>query len=453
MKKTLVFIFALAISISLFAKDIPLKVTETEWGFEISNLDSNGKRVCKGYLDLNSVEDVYIILKSEKEDFSAENFAHKYVYDFPNLQKASTIIGGNLAPAEKDKKKNHLVPLSNYDIILIVSTIGKISECTAYSDGKNLQIKISSQNKNSETRITQLINKYSIEKERIEAEKKAEEEKIAAEKAIKDMISNYKYHNETYCYDIAEGGNLKILAYIGNPADVLEIPEKIEGLTVTEIQTFILPRSIHFQTIIIPKTIKYIGNRAFESVKIKKLIFANNSQIETIGKWAFHDCDIENLVLPKAKEFNVSKGSFCKNKLKKISIPKQLQAPSGAWGSFAMNNELEEVIFEEGCVSISMACFSYCINLRRITLPPSISNIYSCAFYGCSSLSEIIMNENKMNINSRYFSFSAFYDCSLSINLKSKLLKTGLDDSVFSDYQGLELYNFTEEETKQRDFE
>jgi len=438
MKKALAFIFALAISISLFAKDIPLKVTETEWGFEISNLGSNGKRVCKGYLDLNSIEGVYIILKSEKEDFSTDKFAHEFVYDFDSLQKASSITGGKLVPAEKDKKKSQLVLLSNYDNILIVSTAGKISECTAYSDGKNLQIKISSQNKNSETRITQLINEYSIEKERIEAEKKAEEEKIAAEKAIKDMISNYKYHNETYCYDIAEGGNLKILAYIGNPADVLEIPEKIEGLTVTKIQSFLLPRPISFKIITIPKTIIEINDEAFESVKIKKLIFANNSQIENIGDKAFQNCDIEDLILPKSgKIIFISSEAFANNKMKKIYIPKICaMKKDGPWGEsslacFSKNNILEEVAFEEGSKYIQPLSFYECNNLKKITLPTSINYIYAKAFYQCSSLSEIIFDEKKMHMDCDH---GIFYECPLSISLKSRLLKTGIGEYAFEDY-------------------
>ena len=69
MKKFLLaFLFALT-ALSVFAKDIPLEVTETEWGFEISNLDAKGKRICKGFLDFEEQYNIFVVFKTNKVDF------------------------------------------------------------------------------------------------------------------------------------------------------------------------------------------------------------------------------------------------------------------------------------------------------------------------------------------------------------------------------------------------
>jgi len=183
MKKIFGLSILLMMTFVVFAKDIPLQVTQTDWGFEISNLDAKGKRICKGFLNFQEQENVFIVFKTNKDSFSTEKLANEIVYN-----KTPSIIALNgeaFSAVAKDKKTQMYGPLLNYDSILVLTSAGKIEECSAYSDGKNLQLKFSGIKKDTETPLEQLIKACAEEKARIEAEKKAEEERLAMEEAEK----------------------------------------------------------------------------------------------------------------------------------------------------------------------------------------------------------------------------------------------------------------------------
>ena len=465
MKKIWILVMTIIVSLSAFAKDIPLSVTQTEWGFEVSNLDAKGKRICKGGLVFEEQNDVFVILKTNNDNFSLEEFAHEFVYSY--LSNTLVLTDTNLSTASKDKK-NLYGPMSNYDSILVISSYGKIGECVAYSDGKNLQLKFSDNKGNAETKITRLIKTYISEKEKVEAERRAENARLAVE----NFAAKFKYHNNSYCYDITKDGDIEIKAYIGSEVDVLEIPEKIEGIPVTSIYSISSPCVISFQKVIIPKTIKIIHDEAFLGIKIKSLMFAENTSVSFIAirEKAFCNCEIESIKLPSQKNgyIYVGQRAFSGCNIKKLIYPKAFNfsgmvtaeeaGENSPWekpywhcsqGIFRGNQSIEEVVFEDGCEFVPALCFCRCKNLRKVTLPSSIVLIGRSAFYECDSLEEVIFDETKMKLNSfnrirsdgkwwsdvsKHYIFpdmGAFYGCPLPLGTKSRLLKAGLKDRPF----------------------
>lgn len=157
MKRLIGLGLALMMSVVAFAKEIPLKVMETEFGFEVLNLDEKGKRICKEFLNFSEKDDVFVVLKTNKDTFSTENFAHEIVYG--NLAKTLVLTGGKFTTANKDKKSNLYGPVANFDSLLAVCSAGSIAQCSAYSDEKNLQLSFSDVAKNEGAEIAKSIKK------------------------------------------------------------------------------------------------------------------------------------------------------------------------------------------------------------------------------------------------------------------------------------------------------
>ena len=94
---------------------------------------------------------------------------------------------------------------------------------------------------------------------------------------------------------------------------------------------------------------------------------------------------------------------------------------------------IKQLIVEEGATSIGSFAFSFCADLKRVTLPDSLSKICTGAFNFCESLSEIKIPANVIAIGK-----SAFCGCwSLTnIILPEKLSELG--DNVFSNCASLQ---------------
>ena len=139
---------------------------------------------------------------------------------------------------------------------------------------------------------------------------------------------------------------------------------------------------------------------------IEKIIFAKDSKIEYIGKNAFRYNKIRELNLPK-KKLTICFDAFSDNQIKKISIYKDwvfqynttanqfvlLNCQSQEENGVIKSDELEEVIFEEGCTFIVPKAFADCKNLKTLKLPASMRSFGACAFMNCTSLSDIYFEE------------------------------------------------------------
>ena len=436
-------------TLSLFAKEIPLPVTETEWGFEISNKDFSGKTICKGLLNCEETDNCYVVLKKSFLTFKIENLAYDIVYN-KNLNTILITDYEHFINAEKDKKKNKYGPLSDYDSILIIFRKGKYKKCSAISDGKNLSLTFS-EYINESTELDTLITDIYLEKEKKEAEQKAEDEKrrIEAEKKqrqvmLEPLLKKGQWNNDSFVYSLGKDGKITINAWLGNNSvEELIIPKEIEGLPVTKIEDMHSIGSVSYRRVIIPNTVKTIEYAAFQGCVIKELIFEDNSNLEEISSYAFADNEIQELNLPK-KELYINHHAFSNNKMKTLNIFSKWKFGYGSYdGTFVCCNELETVYFEDGCSIIYEGCFRNCKNLKEISIPSSLKRIYSYAFHECTSLSNIIFRQgdfkfdpypypkdDRLVFNTNH-SYSCFYNCPLPIKIQSDLMNAGLEKDAF----------------------
>ena len=73
-------------------------------------------------------------------------------------------------------------------------------------------------------------------------------------------------------------------------------------------------------------------------------------------------------------------------------------------GVFSNNNNLKEVILNEGLKRIGHGAFCFSTSLQSITIPSTVTEIGNNAFNRCSSLREVILNEGLQKIGEFAFS-------------------------------------------------
>jgi hypothetical protein len=185
-------------------------------------------------------------------------------------------------------------------------------------------------------------------------------------------------------------------------------------------------------SITIPSSVKYIGHFAFFGCdSLTGIIFAEGSQLETIGSRAFYDCEsLTNITIP-ASVRSISHFAFlnCKS-FTGIIIPETLTTigngvfsrcekltsimvdannPNYASEDGMLYNKAKteilaypsasgNIIIPANVTSIRAAAFFKCTNLTSITIPASVTSVGVVAFYRCTSLTNITIPSNVMSV-------------------------------------------------------
>jgi hypothetical protein len=136
----------------------------------------------------------------------------------------------------------------------------------------------------------------------------------------------------------------------------------ITGYTTIETEAF---KDRNITSVTISASVTTIGNSAFlRCTTLTKVIFETNSQLQTIGDFAFNACPLnDNITIP--------------NTVTSIGIY-----------AFSQCNFLTTVTFASGSVNITIGnyAFNNCKRLSSITLPNSVTSIGTSAFYGCNQV-------------------------------------------------------------------
>lgn len=232
-----------------------------------------------------------------------------------------------------------------------------------------------------------------------EAAAEAEKQQRIAEALKQPMVTPTA---SDFKYDLAEGtyGGVKIIKYLGNAMSI-RIPEKIEGLPVTEIAGYSWE------------------DHAFDKNTLVKIVIPSTVQVYTFsGCTELREVIFENGV--KSIPYNAFKG--CKN-LKSIKLPAGLQSIED--GTFE-DSGLKSIIIPDSVTKIGPAAFWGCENLKSVTLPKNLKELHEAAFKGCSTLSEIIIPAELKNLRWWWYVFEG---CSnLPLATKSKLVQLGYGD-------------------------
>lgn len=227
-----------------------------------------------------------------------------------------------------------------------------------------------------------------------------------------------------YTYKVNADGTATIMDYTGSGGDIT-IPETLGGKSVTEISRMKRDSgSTTVTSITIPKSVKRIGDSAFNTfVALKKVAFAAGSELESIGKDAFHWCKV----------------------LEEIELPSSVKTIGES--AFEKCESLGSIVLPEGVSGIAQYTFEGCINLNTVSIPSTAVNIGYRAFYQCYQLKEIDIPEGVLSIEDQ-----AFLDCTrLSKVYLPKSLESIAIVFTVSGGGGRSLsvyYNGTEEEWK-----
>lgn len=152
--------------------------------------------------------------------------------------------------------------------------------------------------------------------------------------------------------------------------------------------------------VVLPESIKSIGERAFANCKnLKRITLPEN--LEYIGASAFSACEsLEKVILPRnIKKLNYRTFGDCK-RLKRIVIPEGVEELD--WGIFAGCENLEEIVLPESLKKIDKQLFLNCKKLKKVTLPTTITKLPDECFKGCISL-DIALDSNITELGNRVF--------------------------------------------------
>ncbi len=158
-------------------------------------------------------------------------------------------------------------------------------------------------------------------------------------------------------YSVFDDGTVEITGYTGS-AEIVNIPEKIDGGSVTYIGNYAFNNCTSLTSVKIPNSVTSIGNGAFNNCTSLTSVKIPNS-VTSIGNDAFSGC----------------------TSLTSIKIPNSV-----TW--------------------ITGSAFYNCTSLTSITIPDSVTEIDDGAFQGCTSLTSVKIPNNVM-----YIGNLAFADC------------------------------------------
>lgn len=155
------------------------------------------------------------------------------------------------------------------------------------------------------------------------------------------------------------------------------------------------------ETVVIPPSIKKIGDGAFSSVNnIKKIVIPGT--VEEIGANAFsNNTTLEEVTI----EYGVKKvGGYafrgCSS-LTSIEFPDSVVQING--GALENCKNLENVKLSNSITSIAYELMSNCTNIKQISIPLNVDTIGAYAFSGCKNLVEV-----KMPAKTKYIGDAAF---------------------------------------------
>ena len=142
-------------------------------------------------------------------------------------------------------------------------------------------------------------------------------------------------------------------------------------------------------------SIKRVESSAFNGKKSLRSIILPEG-ITFIDGSAFSNSGLEAITLPESLT-GIGQSVFLGTQLKEITIPANvgLLGTSAFEGSDAGPMPLEKVIFNGSKImEIEPYTFKNCVNLKEITLPESLTIIAYDAFFGCSSLTKVVIPDN-----------------------------------------------------------
>ena len=232
-----------------------------------------------------------------------------------------------------------------------------------------------------------------------------------------------------FWYSILDDGTVEISRYYGS-AEKVDIPEKIDGKSVTSIGESTFKDCTNLTSITIPNNVTNIGNSAFRECESLMSITLPNS-VTSIGNNAFCGCSsLTSITIPNGvTEIGWYAFSGCRS-LTSITIPNSVTSID--YSAFSGCTSLKSITIPNSVTEIGSSVFSGCRSLTSITIPNSVTEIGSSAFSGCRSLTSIMIPNSVTSIGDY-----AFSGCESLTSITMPNSVTSIGDYAFEDCTSL----------------
>ncbi len=206
-------------------------------------------------------------------------------------------------------------------------------------------------------------------------------------------LSVFALTSGDYEYTVLDDGTAQITEYLGSEENV-DIPEKIDGYTVTTIAEYAFYNCSNLTSVTIPDSVTSIDDRAFNwCISIEKFIVDASNQYYTSDEGILFDKNKTTLI-----EFPAAKTDLT------YTIPNSVTRLGK--NSFSACKNLKSVVIPDGVTKITNSGFHMCSNLESIVIPKSVTYIEFNAFLGCNNLTDIYYTGTEEQWNN--ISFQAF---------------------------------------------
>ena len=224
------------------------------------------------------------------------------------------------------------------------------------------------------------------------------------------------------------GDEATITGYTGSAENIV-IPSELGGKPVTAIADKAFEGYKNIVNIYIPKTIKAIGEDAFQNATSSLIRFIcyegtenewaniaiqkgnselNPREFDDVAWFRLYECNLSGDMVYQASDDAATLVRYFGSD-SKVDIPAELGGKPvteiGEW-AFAYYSSLTEVTIPEGVTSIRAFAFRSCSSLTKATIPEGVTSIGEYAFSYCSSLTEVTIPKSVTSMEDR-----AFYEC------------------------------------------
>jgi len=198
-----------------------------------------------------------------------------------------------------------------------------------------------------------------------------------------------------------QNGEAKIISYVGPNEQIdVVVPAYLEGCPITEIGANAFKEKRNISSVILPETMKVIGELAFQyCVNMNSINLPNN--INFIGKSAFIYCEgLKSINIPTSmKVISDSTFDYCKN-ISEIYIPDNIKRIEDA--AFVNCMGVKNLIIGSGVEYIGFLTFAG-VNAEEIIIPGNVQLVDDSAFKWCEDLRRMVFKNPNITFGKNIF--------------------------------------------------